>query len=325
MIAGETGKPITITPLANDLPGSDPLTPDAVLTLAGEVGNVPGADVTTNLVKGTITLRSETAQTYFLEYQAAYGTADTDTGKIRVDVRAPENPPVKPVAVPDTVTLFGQAGALVDVLANDVDPSGGLLSVQRAEPLSANQLDVAVVDGRWLRVSARQGQLSPNPQIVRYTITNGRQSGIAGQVVVSQRPPPADDTPVTQNDEVTVREGSSQAISVLDNDFSPSGGTLTLVSGSGAGTQAGAGRLDVEPVGVPHRRHRGGVRVRPHGPLRRARARCRVRSGSPSATRRPTSRATRPRARLRVCGAADPAQEQQPARAAGHRGPHGLR
>ena len=250
VIAGETGKPITITPLANDLPGSDPLTPDAVLSLAGEVGNVPGADVTTNLVKGTVTLRSETAQTYFLEYQAAYGTADTDTGKIRVDVRAPENPPVKPVAVPDTVTLFGQAGSLVDVLANDVDPSGGLLSVQRAEPLSANQLDVAVVDGRWLQVSARQGQLSPNPQIVRYTITNGRQSGIAGQVVVSQRPPPADDTPVTQNDEVTVREGSSQAISVLDNDFSPSGGTLTLVSGSGGGTAAGAaGRLDVQPVG----------------------------------------------------------------------------
>ena len=35
VIAGETGKPITITPLANDLPGSDPLTPDAVLSLAG--------------------------------------------------------------------------------------------------------------------------------------------------------------------------------------------------------------------------------------------------------------------------------------------------
>ncbi len=244
VIAGQTDKPITITPLANDLPGADPLTPDAVLSLAGEVGNVPGADVTTNLVKGTVTLRSETAQTYFIDYQTAYGTADTDTGKIRVDVRAPEFPPADPVAVPDSVTLFGQAASLVDALANDVDPSGGLLSVQRAEPLSANQLDVAVVDGRWLRVSARQGQLSPNPQVVRYTISNGKKSNIAGQVVVSQRPPPADNTPVTQNDEVTVREGSSQAIPVLDNDFSPSGGTLTLVSGAGEG----AGRLDVQPL-----------------------------------------------------------------------------
>ena len=247
VIAGETGKPIVITPLANDLPGADPLTPDAVLTLAGEVGNLPGADVTTNLVKGTVTLRSETAQTYFLDYQAAYGTADTDTGKIRVDVRAPENPPLEPVAVPDNVTLFGQAGSLVDVLANDVDPSGGLLSVQRAEALADNQLDVAVVAGRWLRLSARQGQLTPNPQIVRYTISNGQRSGISGQVVVSQRPAPADNTPVTQNDDVTVREGSSQAIPVLDNDFSPSGGTLALVAGGGDRS----GRLDVQPVGAP--------------------------------------------------------------------------
>ena len=66
-------------------------------------------------------------------------------------------------------------------------------------------------------------------------------------MVVSQRPPPADNTPVTQNDDVTVREGSSQAISVLDNDFSPSGGTLTLVTG---GAER-AGRLDVQPLGAP--------------------------------------------------------------------------
>jgi large repetitive protein len=246
VLSGETGKPIVITPLANDLPGSDPITPDATLALAGPVGNVPGADVVTNLVKGTITLRSKTAQTYFLDYQAAYGTAQTSTGKIRVDVRAPENPPLDPVAVPDSTTLFGQAASLVDVLANDVDPSGGLLSVQRAWALSDNQLDVAVVNGRWLRISARQGELSPNPQVVRYTISNGQRSGIAGQVVVSQRPPPADNTPVVQNDDVTVRAGTALAIPVLDNDFSPSGGTLSLVSD---GVSGSSGRLDVEHVG----------------------------------------------------------------------------
>ena len=252
VIGGEAGKPITISPLANDLPGADPFTLDAVLALAGEVTNVPGAEVTTNLVKGTVTLRSQTAQTYFLDYQAAYGTADTDTGKIRVDVRAPQNPPLDPVAVPDTVTLFGQGASVVDVLANDVDPAGGLLSVQRAESLAANQLDVAVVEGRWLRVSARQGDLVPNPQVVRYTVTNGLRTA-TGQVVVSQRPAPADDAPVTQNDDVTVREGSSQAISVLDNDFSPSGGTLTLVAGTGGvggnADESAAGLLDVRAQG----------------------------------------------------------------------------
>ena len=319
VIAGETGKPIEIRPLANDLPGADPFTPEAVLALAGKVGNVPGAEVTTNVVKGTITLRSETAQTYFLDYQAAYGTAKTDTGKIRVDVRAPESPPLDPVAVPDTVTLFGQAASLVDVLANDVDPSGGLLSVQRAEALSGNQLDVAIVAGRWLRLSARQGQLTPNPQVVRYTISNGYRSGIAGQVVVSQRPPPEDDTPVTQNDSVTVREGSSQAIAVLDNDFSPSGGALALV----AGGAERSGRLDVQPDGtgdgdtgaafVSGRTVRYVAPVGVSGPekftIRYAGGQRAGRDGYGQGARQ---------------GAARPAAHQQPARAARHRGPQRL-
>src|SRR4029078_3783191 len=102
----------------------------------------------------------------------------------------------------------GQAASLVDVLANDVDPSGGLLSVQRAGGLADNQIDVAVVAGRLLRLSARQGQLTPNPQVVRYTISNGYRSGVAGQVVVSQRPAPADDTPGTPQDAESVRAGA---------------------------------------------------------------------------------------------------------------------
>ena len=164
VIAGETGKPIMITPLANDLPGADPLTPDAVLTLAGKVGNVPGADVTTNLVKGTVTLRSDTAQTYFLDYQAAYGTADTATGKIRVDVRAPENPPLDPVAVPDSVTLFGQAGSAGRRAGQRRRPVGrAAVGASAPSPLADNQLDVAVVDGRWLRVSRAAGPAVAQP------------------------------------------------------------------------------------------------------------------------------------------------------------------
>ena len=153
--------------------------------------------------------------------------------------------------------------------------------MQRAEALADNQLDVAVVAGRWLRLSARQGQLTPNPQIVRYTISNGQRSGISGQVVVSQRPAPADNTPVTQNDDVTVREGSSQAIPVLDNDFSPSGGTLALVAGGGDRS----GRLDVQPVGAPEGddRARPSSRAAPSGTS--PRPGWRARSGSRSATR----------------------------------------
>jgi large repetitive protein len=244
IVAGEVGRAITIRPLGNDLPGSDPVTPDAELALAGRVAEPGGATVKTDLVDGTLTFVADKPRTYFLAYDAAYGDAPFATGRIRVDVRASR--PGAPVAMPDNVTLYGQASSLVDVLANDVDPAGGMIVVQRAAPLTDNQLDVAVVDGRWLRISARQGQLDPNPQIVRYTITNGTRSGIEGEVVVSQQPAPADNTPVTEPDRITVRAGAAVSIPVLDNDFSPSGDALSLVSHV---TGVTAGQLEVQVQG----------------------------------------------------------------------------
>lgn len=238
IVAGETGKPITIRPLGNDLPGSDPLTPEATIELAGKVAAVGGADIRTDLVEGTITFRSQTPRTYLLDYDAAYGSASIAAGRIRVDVREPQRPALDPVAMPDQVTLFGQASTLVDVLANDVDPAGGMLVVQRAAPSVENQLDVGVVQGRWVRVSARQGVVTPNPQVVRYTISNGEASGIEGEITVGQRPPLADNTPVTQVDRVTVRAGAGVTVPVLDNDFSPAGDQLRLighVSGEASG------------------------------------------------------------------------------------------
>ena len=230
IVSGEAGKPITIRPLGNDLPGTDPLTPEATLELAGRIAAVGGADVRTDLVEGTITFRSRTPRTYLLDYDAAYGSAPIAPGRIRVDVREPARPARDPVAMPDQVTLFGQAPTMVDVLANDVDPAGGMLVVQRAEPRTANQVDVAVVQGRWVRVSARQGTLTPNPQIIRYTVSNGTGPGVEGEITVSQRDPVDDNTPVTQVDRVTVRAGTGITVPVLDNDFSPSGDLLRLVS-----------------------------------------------------------------------------------------------
>ena len=247
VVVGRAGKPITIKPLLNDLPGSDPLDPQADLALAGRVAQPGGARVDTDLDKGTITLESPAAHTYFLDYQAAYGNAKASAGRIRVDVRAPAHNPQDPVAMPDQVTLRGQAPSLVDVLANDSDPSGGLLEVQTATADDPTQLDVGVVDGRWLRISAPRGTLTPRPQVVSYQVSDGERSGVTGQVVVDQRSEPADDTPVTSDDEVTVRAGNSVSVPVLDNDFSPAGDQLDLVP-SVAGQRPG--RLEVTHEGA---------------------------------------------------------------------------
>ena len=75
--------------------------------------------------------------------------------------------------MPDTLTVYGQTPGTVDVLANDLDPAGGLLVVQRAAGDRADQLDVAIGDGRWLRISATRPDLAPATQTVSYTISNG--------------------------------------------------------------------------------------------------------------------------------------------------------
>jgi hypothetical protein len=247
VVVGQVGKAITIHPLDNDLPGSDPITPDAALKIAGKVTSSGGGTVSTDVGAGTITFRSDQAKTYFLNYDAAFGNAPFSRGLVRVDVRAADHPPKPPVAMPDSVTVYGQAAGMVDVLANDVDPSGQVLVVQGASATSSGQLDVAVVGGRWVRVAATRPDISPNPQVVHYTISDGTRSGVQGDIVVTQRPAPQDDTPVTQTDRVTVRAGSGTQVSVLDNDFSPDGDPLHLVSdvgGSGA-----AGQLQVQGAG----------------------------------------------------------------------------
>lgn len=230
VVRGEVGKPIKIRPLLNDLPGSDPNDPDAELSLGGKVPQQPGAKVVSDLEADVLTVTADRAGTYFFSYDAGYGNAPLDPGAIRVDVKPKPKRAVDPIAMPDTLAVYGQAPGIVDVLANDLDPAGGLLVVQRASAERAGQLDVAIVDGRWLRISAVRPDLAPQTQTVSYTISNGTSAGVRGEVVVTQRPEPEDNTPITVADKVVVRAGSAVTVPVLDNDVSPAGDRLTLLN-----------------------------------------------------------------------------------------------
>lgn len=245
VVRGEVGQPVKIRPLLNDLPGSDPGDPDAELMLGGKIPAQTGATIKTDLETGVITFTADKPDTYFIEYDAAFGKARLDSETVRIDVRPRPKSPGDPIAMPDNLTVFGRDAGIVDVLANDLDPAGGLLVVQHAAADNRNQVDVAIIDGRWLRISARQGDLSPNPQLVHYTISNGSASGIEGEVSVSQRPQPADNSPVTTPDRVHVRSGSSVTAPVLDNDISPSGDRLSLVADAALDVP---GQLEIDRV-----------------------------------------------------------------------------
>ena len=228
---GEVGQPVVIHPLDNDLPGADPRDAGASLGLAGPVNSPAGANVTTDLTDGSVTVTATRPGTFLLGYTVKFGDAPFANGTIRVDVTAVPGSPQPPVTVPVSAVVHGQQPVTVDVLAADFDPAGALLEVQHAAPVSARSgLQVAVVGGRWLRISAQSPTIEPNPQLVDYTVTDGVTAPVTGQVSVTQVAAPAVDTPIPVDDYATVRAGDRVSVAVLANDVDLAGAPLSLAA-----------------------------------------------------------------------------------------------
>lgn len=240
---GEVGKPIIVRPLENDLPGTDPSTPSARLELAGDALAPEGATAETNVKGGTVTVTAKAPGTYLLSYTARYGDAPYGRGTIRVDVTPVEESGQAPTALLDQAIVHGQTATVVDVLANDFDPTGRLLAVSGATAEASDVVEVAIIRGRWLRVRTLRPELVPNPMRIKYTITNGAGGNATGEVSLQQLPPPAESTPITVPDHAAVRAGDLVTIPVLDNDTDPAGEALRLL------TQVeGAERVGTLPV-----------------------------------------------------------------------------
>lgn len=231
VVAGVTGGPITVKPLDNDVPGADGSDASARLSLAGRVAPTGGLTVDTDLESGRIVVTGSKPGTYLLDYNAGFGAAPRAPGKIRIDISAPASDSDRPVATPDNTAIHGLSPVTVDVLANDFDPRGRMLVVQNAKPsIPDSQLEVAVIDGRWVRVNAIDGNMTPRSQSVTYTISNGEATA-EGSINVTQRDAldSKENQPVTQSDRVTVRAGDTVAAPVLDNDATPSGDPVGLM------------------------------------------------------------------------------------------------
>lgn len=226
---GEVGRPILVTPLLNDLPGADPLNPRAVMKLAAPVTPRESLDVQTDLVSGQVSVTGSAPGHFFLEYTVAFGSAAVATGQLRVDIEPAREDNRSPVAVPDQAVVRGTGSVLVDVLANDSDPLGSVLTVQSATAANPGELKVAVVNGRWLKVTPSTAALNENPTIVKYRLSNGVSPAVEGVVSVTQLPTASPDQILTRSDYATVRTGDATTIRVLENDAALSGATLSLL------------------------------------------------------------------------------------------------
>ena len=113
----------------------------------------PDVQLTPDFDGGSFRFTSTDVGTHYLEYSVTDGT-QTATGIVRVDVAAPPDRDTTPITVPHTAFLRLQQPVDVDVLATDIDPTGGVLIVTGITPIAEDEgVRVEVVDHRILRVT----------------------------------------------------------------------------------------------------------------------------------------------------------------------------
>ncbi|MFJ3403414.1 Ig-like domain-containing protein [Promicromonospora sp. NPDC090134] len=231
-----TGEPATVRPMANDFdPNGDKLRLTAV-------ADKPGLTITPNYGAGTFRVASDSPGSYDVTYQITDGPEPT-MGLVRVDVVDPPDEAGPPVAVSDQVLLPTGGSALVDVLANDTDPAGGVLVVQGVSVPDDAPVKVAVLNHQILKVS--EVKRLDGPVTVTYTVANGSGT-TTGQVRVVPIPAPAQLRPPEAGpDEATVHVGDVVTIPVLKNDTHPDGLELTLTDELQESPPAAAGEAFV--------------------------------------------------------------------------------
>jgi hypothetical protein len=218
LVVATAGERVTVAPLENDLSPSG-----APLRLA-KVNETPGAVIEPDYTTGTFDFTAANAGQYYVQYLASDGPK-TAEGLVRVDVLPPTDSDAPPIAVRDTAQLPTGRSTLVNVLANDTDPNGGILAVQSVQVPAEAPITVEVLEHEILRITDRG---LTGPLTVTYTVSNG-VAAARGEVFVTPIPAPEQLLPpVAVDDTVTVRAGDVATIPVLGNDYHPNGDTITL-------------------------------------------------------------------------------------------------
>ena len=130
--------------------------------------------------------------------------------------------------MPHTAFLRLQQPVDVDVLATDIDPTGGVLIVTGiVDPAEDEGVRVEIVDHRILRVTLMR-PLATGSTTFGYRVSNGLAEA-EGEVTVVEVPQPAQyQPPVAAPDTISARTGDVVDIGVLDNDEHPDALALTL-------------------------------------------------------------------------------------------------
>ena len=149
----------------------------------------------------------------------------TNSAKVTITVKDTNNGGNLPTnAIEDSLRTTINAGEFeIKVLANDTDPNGDTLRVQRVEP--ARSGSVRLSGGRVLYTPPS----TTASDTFRYTIGDGRGGTDSSSVTIGVRDPNnPTNNPIVRNEFITMSAGQSVVIKVLENDSDPDGDTLSL-------------------------------------------------------------------------------------------------
>ena len=198
---------ILIDVLANDTDANgDPLTIVAVDTPANGT-----AIILSNQIRFTPDADFNGVET--IGYTIEDGRGESATGTINITVNSIND---LPAAVDDTATVQEDGTVLVDVLANDSDPDGGVLSI----------LSVAGAQNGTASIESGQIRYTPDAEFfgtetLAYTISDGQGGTASASIEIDVAS--VQDGPVAVDDTATVEVNGSVLIDALANDYDPDG------------------------------------------------------------------------------------------------------
>lgn len=218
-----TGDQITIAPIANDLSTSG-----KELRLGRIDEQVKGARTTIDHDANTFAFEADQEGTYYVQYLVLDEAGKAADGIVRVDVHAKDGPELAPLATRDVALVPPSHEALVDVLANDSDPSGGILVVQSVTVPAGVPVSAEILEHRVLRITDAG---LDGPATIGYSVCGGERCASAEVRVVPVGQSDKAAVPVAQSDTAVVRAGDIVTVDVTANDYHPAGDSIELLPG----------------------------------------------------------------------------------------------
>lgn len=214
------GDVLTIAPIANDLSTSG-----KELRLAKIDDKVDNVRTNPDFAGNTFSFEAGRPGTYYVQYLVSEGAKAAD-GIVRVDVHAKDGGDLDPLATRDVALLMPSQQALVDVLANDTDPSGGILVVQSVTVPDGAKVSAEVLEHRVLRIGDAG---LDDPVTVGYRVCSGVRCATGEVRVIPVGRTDNKAVPVALPDKAVVRAGDIVTVDVTHNDYHPSGDSIELL------------------------------------------------------------------------------------------------